>query len=150
MVVCVVVVAISRVTNRHACVVSRESETKGGTRLNNSTKPPRATRTAPRRAVASNTKHRVPDSQNRPLIRMVHGRQQGPVFASQSYLEIEMWDVGSSSTQVELTLQGRSAVARSCNVPFQLHGICVLWYGIGAGYPEQKAYSCWQHIKDDC
>ena len=90
--VCVVVVAISRVTNRHACVVSRESETKGGTRLNNSTKPPRATRTAPRRAVASNTKHRVPDSQNRPLIRMVHGRQQGPVFTSQSYLEIEMWN----------------------------------------------------------
>ena len=88
--------------------------------------------------------------QNRPLIRMVHGRQQGPVFTSQSYLEIEMWDVGSSSTQVELTLKGHSALARSCNVPFQLHGICVLWYGIGAGYPEQKAYSCWQNIKDDC
>ena len=86
----------------------------------------------------------------RPLIRVVYVRQQEPAFTSQSYLEIEMWNVGSSSTQVELTLQGRSAVARSCNVPFQLHGICVIWYGTGAGYPEQKAYSCWQHLKDDC
>ena len=131
---------------------------KGGTHmhLGHSPKSPRATRAAPRRTAAlwplSNTKHRVPDSQKyrtAPSFAWYMAGSKGR-YLHPSPTWKSRCGIGSSPTQVELTLQGRSALARSCNVPFQLHGICVLWYGTGAGYPEQKAYSCWQHIKDDC